>query len=503
MTRFSTSTKQSTKTTNHEGAEAYKLSPELELYSAVATSVLHKNFYEGAKARLTRIRKLIATVDPEFTMKLAVYAREEMHLRSIPLVLMVELSLIGKAKAQAVERVIQRADELYEILGYYELAGGRKGTKKLNYLSKQLQKGVASAFNKFDEYQFAKYNRSTVPSLRDALFLSHAKAKDNAQGDVFEAIADQKLQTPYTWETQLSEKGNTKEVWTELINSKKVGYMAMLRNMRNILNADVDINEIGNVARYIAHPDSVRRSKQLPFRFLSAYRELKDTPGFDTPMFLDALEQAIKISAENVPIDTDRIVIACDVSGSMQRPISPRSKVQYFDIGLVLGMMMNLICPRTIVGMFGETWKTIAVPKDNILRNADEFHQREGEVGYATDGWKVIDWMIRHGVQADKVMMFTDCQMWDSSGATLYMPWRTSNVHHHVNTVREMWGKYKQIVPHAKLYLFDTSGYGNTPISTNQQDVYFIAGWSDKIFGVLNALDEGSDAVKEINKIEI
>ena len=171
-------------TVNYEGEKAFVLTPQLELYTAVATAALNDQFYEKAADKLQRLRELIAKNDAEFVAKLAVYAREQMYLRSVPLVLTVELakqqsgnSVVGKLT----NRVVQRADEITELLAYYTMANERKSMKKLNKLSKQLQKGLAEAFNKFDEYQFAKYNRDAAVKLKDALFLVHPKAKDEAQ----------------------------------------------------------------------------------------------------------------------------------------------------------------------------------------------------------------------------------------------------------------------------------------------------------------------------------
>ena len=116
--------------------------------------------------------------------KLAVYVREKMHLRSIPLVLTVELAKQHNGDglvSKLTNRVVQRADEITELLAYYAMANVAKELKKLNKFSKQLQKGLADAFNKFDEYQFAKYNREAEVKLKDALFLVHPKAKDEAQ----------------------------------------------------------------------------------------------------------------------------------------------------------------------------------------------------------------------------------------------------------------------------------------------------------------------------------
>ena len=138
----------------------------------------------------------------------------------------------------------------------YELLNQRTGTKKLNRLSKQLQKGLQAAFNRFDEYQFAKYNRDTAIKLRDALFLVHPRAKDDAQQALFNKIVAGTLQPPYTWETELSTLGQAgfdseeakaaafKAKWEELVDSGKLGYMALLRNLRNIQEAGVSYTSL-------------------------------------------------------------------------------------------------------------------------------------------------------------------------------------------------------------------------------------------------------------------
>ena len=489
---------------NHEGAKAYRLTPETELYAAVVTAALSDNFYEKSSLRLARIQELMGKCDPEFVARLAVYARTHMHLRSVPLVLAVELARLGAANGvvcHAVKGVVKRADEITELLAYYQLANNRNGVKKLNRLSKQLQRGLAESFNAFDEYQFAKYNRPTEVKLRDALFLVHPKAKDEAQQAVFNKIAANELAVPYTWETELSALGQQKfenavekakafkNKWEELIDSGKLGYMALLRNLRNILEAGVSVTHVLKVCDMLSNEKAVLNSKQLPFRFLAAYREVKAVNSEFTVSLLNALEDAIAVSARNIKgFGTDTsVLIACDVSGSMQKPVSAKSKVLLFDIGLVLGMLIQARCKRVISGMFGDTWKVVNMPSRGILANVNEYYRREGEVGYSTNGYKVIDDLIDRHVVMDKVMLFTDCQLWNSNSGS--------------SSIEQSWNAYKKIAPAAKLYLFDLAGYGNAPLNVQRNDVYLLAGWSDKVFDVLDAIEHGEGAIEKIKQI--
>ena len=493
-------------TVNHQGVKAYKMTPEMELYTAVVTTGLSDSFYESQDGRLERIKALMANCSPEFIGRLAVYARTEMYLRSVPMVLSVELAKQASgtsAVSRTVSNVIQRADEITELLAYYQIANNREGVKKLNGLSKQIQKGLVEEFNKFNEYQFAKYNRNTDVRLRDALFLVHPKAKNESQQAIFNKIASDTLATPYTWETELSALGKVKFTndtekqsafalkWEELIESKKLGYMALMRSLRNILDAGISAKHIQMVCEYLGNEKAVANSKQLPFRFLAAYRELRHNTSGYTPVVMQALEEAIKHSAQNIRgfgVNTS-IVIACDVSGSMQKAVSPKSSIMLYDIGLLLAMLMKSRCKNVVAGMFGDTWKQVAMPASGILSNVDAFYRREGEVGYATNGHLVIEDLIKRKQKADKVMLFTDTQMYNSNifGSSF----------------GSCWERYKAIAPNAKLYLFDLAGYGKMPLDIRRDDVYLIAGWSDKIFDVLDSLENSVSAVEKISQINL
>jgi 60 kDa SS-A/Ro ribonucleoprotein len=496
------------KTTNHEGAAAYQLTPRLELYAAVATAALSDQFYETADTRLLRLRELVARNDPEFVARLAVYAREQLYLRTVPLVLTVELARRHRGDSLVsglVARVVQRADEITELLAYYARANEREGVKTLNRLSKQVQKGLALSFNRFDGYQLAKYDRAGQVRLRDALFLVHPTARSTGQQALFDQLVQGTLPTPYTWETELSALGQQafaspqeraaafRTTWETLIGSGKLGYMALLRNLRNILEADVSGQAVERVCAVLADPVAVARSKQLPFRFLAAYREMLLVQSGYVSVVLEALETAIGHSVTNLRGfgPETRVVVACDVSGSMQQPVSQRSKVLLYDVGLVLGMLLQSRCGHVTTGMFGDSWKRISLPRGRVLQNVQEFYRREGEVGYSTNGHLVIRDLVQRREVVDKVMIFTDCQLWNSTGDG--------------DTLAQAWMDYRRTVaPQARLYLFDLAGHGSSPLEVREgHGVALIAGWSDKVFDVLQALENGGSALAEIEKIDL
>jgi len=152
-------------------------------------------------------------------------------------------------------------------------------------------------------------------------------------------------------------------------------------------------------------------------------------------------------------------------------------------------MLLRNRSENVFTGIFGDTWKMVNLPKDNILANTQKLNEIAGTVGYSTNGYKVIDDLIMRNIVVDKVLFFTDLQLWDS---------RAGGDH-----LQKSWLRYKHLAPNAKLYLFDLVGYGNTPLDVKKNDVHLIAGWSDKIFGVLEAMEKGGDAIREIDKITL
>jgi hypothetical protein len=420
---------------------------------------------------------------------------------------MVELALLHRGDdlvRRVANRVIKRTDEITEALAYYQVHNKRKGAKKLGKLSKQLQYGIADAFNRFDSYQFAKYNRKNAVTLKDALFLSHPKPKDADQQRIFDAIVHNSLETPYTWEVELSaigqkyagnlekKKDAMRQKWEELVLSGRLGYMAMLRNLRNMIEADINQEAMRKVCKNLSDPIAVKNAKQLPFRYMSAYNEISQLRSDKVSQILSALERAMKASAENIKgFDMNtRVVIAADVSGSMFHKINKRSSIHLYDIGLVLAMLLQSRSQRITTGIFGDTWLEKNFPHKNILSNVAVLKRIEGIVGYSTNGHAVIDSLIAERKVVDKVMFFTDVQMWDSIFCG--------------STIKKSWMKYrKQIAPNASLYIFDLAGYGQAPIRLTNPGVVMIAGWSNKIFDVLDSVEKGESTLDEILKIEI
>ncbi len=336
----------------HEGAPAKHINPLLQLRRAVMACLLWEDsFYESGVSIAKRIADLVKKVDKSQVCIAAIDAREKMNLRHVPLLLLRELARERHYSFhKTLTRVIQRPDEITEFLAIYWKDGKCP-------LSAQVKKGLGEAFNKFNEYSLAKYNRDGAVKLRDALFLSHAKPKDKEQEALFKKLVDNKLEIPDTWEVGLSTGGDKKETFTRLINERKLGDLALLRNLRNMQQAKVDKNLIKDALLVM------NTSRVLPFRFITAARHAVD--------FEPELEQAMfKCVAEKQKLP-GRTVIAVDVSGSMVGvPVSRRSEVDRLDAACGVAILARELCDDVDVYSFSTQTKKVPARRGFALRDA-------------------------------------------------------------------------------------------------------------------------------------
>src|SRR5689334_3850125 len=224
----------------HESAKGRAFAPEQELRRALMSCMLWEDqFYEDGVTIAERMSALVPKVKQEKVAAMAIEAREDMKLRHAPLLMVREMARHDEHKALVAEtlaRVVQRPDELTEFLAiYWSDALGPMQQRKTRAVSAQVKKGLARAFAKFDAYQLAKYNRDGAVRLRDVLFLTHAKPNDLAQEKVWKELVDGKLAAPDTWEVSLSGGADKRQTFERLIADKKLGALALLRNLRGML----------------------------------------------------------------------------------------------------------------------------------------------------------------------------------------------------------------------------------------------------------------------------
>jgi hypothetical protein len=307
----------------HEGAPAKRITAEQELRRSVLSCLLWEHeFYENGEDIVARITRLAGVVKQETVAALAIEAREQFHLRHVPLLLLAALvKRGGSGVADTIAATIQRPDEMAELLAIYWKDGKRP-------LAKQLQRGLAMAFAKFDEYALAKYDRDGPVKLRDVLFLSHAKPDTPEREALYRRVADRQLAIPDTWEVALSNGADKRETFTRLLSEGQLGYLALLRNLRTMTGVGVDTDLIANA---IVARKGARRV--LPFRYVAAARACLQMEPY--------LDQALCEAVNEGPRLPGRTVVLADVSGSMGAPLSARSDLKRVDAAAALASVIS------------------------------------------------------------------------------------------------------------------------------------------------------------------
>lgn len=381
----------------HEGAKGRAFAPEQELRRAVMNCMLWEDhFYESGVAISERIGQLVPKVKAEVVAAIAIDAREKMKLRHAPLLIVREMARHEGHKAlvaDTLERVIQRPDELTEFLAIYwsDVLGPMK-QRKARAVSAQAKKGLARAFAKFDAYQLAKYDRDGAVRLRDVLFITHAKPKDEAQAKVWKQLAEGKLAAPDTWEVSLSGGADKRETFERLIAENKLGALALLRNLRGMQLAGVPKKTIGKAL------DAMRTDRVLPYRFIAAAQHAPDLE--------PELEHAMFRSIEGHAKLTGKTRLLVDVSGSMDGPLSARSAMRRLDAACGLAVLAREIGDDVEVFTFSNAVKKVPARRGFALGDAIVTSQPHG----GTELGKAIREVDQKGV---RLIVFTDEQSHD------------------------------------------------------------------------------------------
>lgn len=464
---------QTTRTVNKSGHAAYKMGDKSKLVTQVLTSFFNeKKFYGDNSGEMQETIKSVIANDPEFVANLAVFARREFNMRSVSHVLAAYLAHEPDGKPYA-KRVIKaiclRGDDATEILSCYLSIFGKPIPNSLRRALKEVLAG-------FDEYTLAKYKGDgKAVKMRDLVCICRPDPKTEAQSQAFKKLLEGRLESPETWEVELSKYGNTKETWESLIHGGKVGYMALLRNLRNILSAKPA--NLDKVLEKLADPEAVRKSKQLPFRFLSAYKMVENIA---SGKVLDTLEKACAASVDNMEKLPGLTAIMVDVSGSMRDTVSEKSTVMCYEIGALLGLIANRICEDSVFYKFSNNAEKVSVCSGApLLYTAQRFSCFGG-----TNMAAPFERMIADGVKADRVIVISDNECNRSSNWWYSKPVQVVADEYRKRSGCDCW-----------VHAIDLQGYGTQQFAGPKTNI--IAGWSEKVFDFIRMAEQGEGTLEK------
>lgn len=488
----------------HEGGTGFEKDAKTALYTlAVTNMVSEPTYYESGGDRDDRFTSLIhqvTTEDPAWVAALIPWLRHRANMRSAPVVAALEYARAGGPNARhVIVSAFGRADEPAEALGYWLARYGRK-------VPMAVKRGIADgAVKLYNEYSAIKYDGSSRGvRMGDVVELCHPSPDGGAQSALFRHLLDRRhghftypgdidtladagltkiistyqldalpeserrdwlrvanpgdlADAGYTWE-RLSgwlPGGMDAEAWEAIIPA--MGYMSKLRNLRNFEQAGVPKALLTEVAAEIADPECVAKSRQFPYRFLSAYLNSGST------FFAPALEDALAASLQNVPTLSGRTLVLVDTSGSMDVPVSARSKIRNCDIAALFGVAVAAKS-KVDFAIYANTSQRVTKLPTSVLRGTELIHSKIGVVGHGTNTWPSA--LAEYDGQ-DRIVVFTDCQD------------HPSRAH--------------SALPDVPVYAWDLAGYQATNVDLNAPGRYLFAGFNDASFRLISLLEAGAD----------
>lgn len=464
-----------TKTTNRAGGEAYKLSTKEELAFLLLTSFVKDQFYRSADDTMEEVRKLIHGGDKLFAAKAAIYARNEFGMRSISHVVAGEIAKQVKGESWTknfFDKVIRRPDDMSEIFSYYTANYGKRS------IPNSMRKGIAKALERFDEYSLAKYRGAGKAfNLVDLVNLCHPKYTE-----ALTKLMTGKLAPAETWETKLTQAGQKAEndeqkddlkgqAWKDLISEKKLGYFALLRNLRNIVEQAPEV--LDEALTQLVDRKAIKKSLVLPFRFLSALDALQSVQHQYLRKIIVAVNEAVEISLDNVPKLKGRTLVVLDRSGSMGHT-DPKSP---FVIGSLFAAALYKSNDADLM-LFSDTAEMIAPnPKDSLGSIIQ--HIGKSRDGGGTD-FRVIFETAKGAYE--RIVILSDMQGWVGYDAP----------------TKEFERYKKDTKCNPFVYSFDLQGYGTLQLPEDR--VFCLAGFSEKTMDIMALLEEDRKAL--VHKIE-
>lgn len=488
----------------HEGAPGYLRDAKSELFLlAVSNMVGEATFYEPAATRDNRYRDLVHTVaveDPTWITGFLSWLRSGANMRSASLVGGLEAAKALKDAGIAggrgiVDSVLRRADEPGEALAYWMGTYGRA-------IPKPVKRGIADAVTRlYTEHSLLKYDTASKGfRFGDVIDLTHPATDRPWQGELFRHALDRRhgrdnpvnldmvnanaalrgaavgspevlfdtdrLRTAgMTWEDALSLAGpdvDKARLWEAMIPS--MGYMALLRNLRNFDEAGVGDTVAETVAERLADPDQVARSRQLPFRFLSAYQAAPSL------RWGHALEKALDVAVANVPGLPGRTLVLVDTSASMCTSVSHQSTVTAAQAAALFGAVLAKRGAQVdLYGFADSTFRHDFPAGASVLRTIGTFIARIGEVGHGT---RIADAVASTYDGHDRVIILSDMQTMTGWNGTVS----------------------DQVPAHIPMYGWNLIGYRHGAIPSGRRNRHELGGFSDAAFRLIPLLEAGRNA---------
>lgn len=481
---------------NYEGFPSYQRDIKEQVISVLTTGSTANLFYVNAKDNIKNMLEVLTKCeDTEFLAKATLYAREEGFIRTLPIASLVEISKrdINLFKKLA-NHICKNPHDWQQFIDISRSGLIRKGVGRL--LKHEIQKAISV----MTTYHAIKYPQAVVDMINisrpreeiNPTVINYIKKNEcgedsqlvqldslkNTEDEESIIYAINQGRLPYEVVT-----GASKLMTTNIRKSLlyQAPYFNLIRNLNNFGRNGVfdDVDALSYACNKIANPENIKHSKLLPFRYWAAWKNLDVFKGSE--ILKEALQFALRVSVENIPMLKGKIVIASDVSGSMRSNItSDKSKIKCCDIvGLFSACMMDRCEDIPIILPFNREVVADKVLELQIKRDLFE----RASVFDACGGTSLsapVEWLMDRNERVDKFIGFTDNEEWVGS-----------------RFIDAFLNYRENVAPKCKAYLVTLLPYRHSPVPSRIKDVHLIYGWSEQILKYIS-----SDVTTQIAEVE-
>lgn len=465
----------------YEGGLAFEKSLEQDWLNNLFSNMLENRFYETGSEQMERYitltKQMLAKYGPGFVARASYFARNTLGMRSISQLTAAMLNsqnFDGKRNFYA--KYMKRPDDVSEIFAILDALGEKR--------SHALVRGAADYLSSLNAYTIDKYAmRNKDWSMIDLINVCHPKSA------VVDKFYNGQLEHAGTWEQKISASKSEDEKsqnWRELVEGGKLGYLALIRNLNNILAANVSEDWIEQyLVPQLTNKDKIHKSLVFPYQIYTAYKNL-NARQLDT---IFALNEAFRTSVDNIPGLDGRSLVVLDVSGSMEDRVSGNSNMTIKEVCACYAAAIYLANPDSDFIKFGTEAKFRKYNRlNNVFDIIREMQYNDG-CGYGTNIVPVFLMLKKH---YDRIFLFSDMQV--MSDNRYY-----SNSMAAQDAMKEYFKDYGR----TKIYSIDMGNYQTQIANPMRGDLTLLTGFSDKVFKFINLIESGVSMIDYINSIPI
>lgn len=486
-------------TTNREGHAAYSMEDELKLIAMLNTLKLEPQFYRSENEIITELKDLVyrlAQKDPYFVAQAIVWSRccgEGMrtvnHLAAALLAPFISGTPWGKRFYGAFDKkskkkggCIYRLDDMSEIKDVFSALND-------STLTNAMKKGFADVLTSASAYELTKYRKTTI-DITNLVHPNIGKSKamveiDGTEMNVIDALMKGITVSSDTWEVAQSEAGQevakavkegklTKEKaekvlaeakndnWEALLDEGKLGILAAVRNLRNIVEGDRE-SVIDKAAELVKDGDKIRTGKVMPYQLELAHSIVKAMPTqyhYGRTKLMAALEEGMTTALPNLQsLLRGRTLVMVDVSGSMTDRVKSQHGIgaSCLEKAAILAAMLAKGSNADVI-VFGSRAQWFKYnPGDSLTTISDGI--KAYDLG-GTNISKAFDLIIQEKQKYDRIFLLSDYEA--NAGCT-----------------RSSYTQYIQQVCSPYVYCVDLCSYGTQQLKNDGKvNYYFGYGYS-------------------------